>query len=224
MRLSEMLDGLPPALSRQVFTHASWSERRGDSYDRLAFLGDSVLSLALTSYLYPRLTPDRYGAGRLTKIRARAVSGPACLQVADRLDLGGRLAAAAPPDHAAAVPSLLTTRVLSSITEAAIGACYLHYGYEQTAEAVVEAFEPEIEAALENPGDSKSTLQELLARRGETVDYRVTEEKGPPHARTYTVVAEVAGRPLGSGEGRSKKQAEQRAAQAAAASFAKGSG
>src|SRR4051812_50038870 len=72
------MDALPEDLSRQVFTHASWTERRSDSYTRLAFLGDSVLGLAVTSYLFPRLEAERYGAGRLTKIRAQAVSGPAC--------------------------------------------------------------------------------------------------------------------------------------------------
>ena len=68
-----------------MFTHASWSERRSDSYTRLAFLGDSVLGLAMTAHLYPLLEAERYGAGRLTKIRAQTVSGPACRQVAERI-------------------------------------------------------------------------------------------------------------------------------------------
>src|ERR1700726_4877960 len=76
--LAELLDELPEDLARQVFTHASWSERRSDSYTRLAFLGDSVLALAVTAYLYPRLEAERFGAGRLTKIRAQAVSGVWC--------------------------------------------------------------------------------------------------------------------------------------------------
>ena len=96
--------------------------------------------------------------------------------------------------------------------EAVIGACYLHAGYERTAAAVVEAFDPEIERALANPVDFKSALQELLARRGEEVSYAVTAEDGPPHARSYTVVATSEGRELGRGGGRSKKQAEQEAA------------
>ncbi len=107
MLLAELLDGLPEPLASQVFTHSSWSHRRGESYDRLAFLGDSVLSLAVTSHLYPRLTADRYGAGRLTKIRARAVSGTACREVAERLDLADRLTAAAPAERAGAMQSLL---------------------------------------------------------------------------------------------------------------------
>ena len=79
-----------------MFTHASWTDRRSDSYSRLAFLGDSVLGLAVTSHLYPRLEAERYGAGRLTKIRAQSVSGPSCRAVAERLGVPERLAAAAP--------------------------------------------------------------------------------------------------------------------------------
>jgi ribonuclease-3 len=113
-------------------------------------------------------------------------------------------------------PALVETeRVLASVIEAVIGACYLHAGYERTAQAVVEAFAPEIEEALEHPVDFKSALQELLARRGEEVDYEVTAEEGPPHERTYTVIARVDGRTLGSGRGRSKKHAEQEAAREA---------
>jgi ribonuclease-3 len=110
---------------------------------------------------------------------------------------------------------LETERVLASVIEAVIGACYLQAGYERTAEAVVEAFGPEIEGALEHPVDFKSALQELLARRGEEVGYEVTNEDGPPHERTYEVTALVDGRALGRGSGRSKKHAEQEAAREA---------
>jgi ribonuclease-3 len=201
--LGELLDELPEDLARQVFTHASWSERRSDSYARLAFLGDSVLALAVTTHLYPRLEAERFGAGRLTKIRAQAVSGVSCRAVAERLALPERLRAAAPAgvqDSAAALVE--TERVLASVIEAVIGACYLNAGYTRTAEAVVEAFGPEIEQALEHPVDFKSALQELLARRGEEVAYTVTSEEGPPHARTYVVAACLEGRELGSGRGR----------------------
>src|ERR1700680_4057469 len=94
--LNELLDELPEELARQMFTHASWSERRSDSYTRLAFLGDSVLALAVTAHLYPRLEAERFGAGRLTKIRAQAVSGVSCGAVAKRLALPERLLAGAP--------------------------------------------------------------------------------------------------------------------------------
>ena len=214
--LAELLEELPEDLVRQVFTHASWSERRSDSYSRLAFLGDSVLALAVTAHLYPRLEAERFGAGRLTKIRAQAVSGVSCRAVAERLALPARLHAAAPAEVQDSVAALADTeRVLASVIEAVIGACYLHAGYERTAEAVVQAFEPEIERALEHPVDFKSALQELLARRGAEVSYAVAREEGPPHERTYTVVARVDGQPLGSGSGRSKKHAEQGAAREA---------
>jgi ribonuclease-3 len=216
MQLAELLDELPEELLRQVFTHASWSTRRSDSYGRLAFLGDSVLSLAITAHLYPRLEAERFGAGRLTKIRAQAVSGASCRAVAVRLELPARLLGAAPPGVQGSAALLVQTeRVLAAVTEAVIGACYLHAGYERTAEAVVEAFGDEIEQALEHPVDFKSALQELLARRGEVVLYKVACEEGPAHRRTYTVVAQVDGQEIGTGRGRSKKQAEQEAARIA---------
>jgi ribonuclease III len=192
-------------------------ERRAESYERLAFLGDSVLGLAVTTHLYPRLEADAYGAGRLTKIRAQAVSGRSCRAVAERLGLPERLRTAAPPELSGPATAQLaqTERVLASVIEALIGACYLAHGYELTADAVVEAFTPEIEQALAHPADFKSALQERLARRGELVSYEVTAEQGPPHERTFEVAAIVAGEELARGSGRSKKEAEQAAAAAA---------
>ncbi len=212
--LEALLAELPEELSRQVFTHASWTEKRSDSYSRLAFLGDSILGLAVTAHLYPRLDADRFGAGRLTKIRAQVVSGPACRNVAERLEVPERLAAAA-PDGMTADGLVETERVLASITEAVIGAVFLHHGYDVTAEAVVEAFEPEITQALEHPVDFKSALQERLAQRGEVIAYGITAEEGPPHDRTFEVVAAIGERPVGAGRGKSKKAAEQEAARLA---------
>jgi ribonuclease III len=108
-----------------------------------------------------------------------------------------------------------TERVLASVIEAVIGACYLHHGYEAATAAVVDAFSLEIEQALERPADFKSALQERLARRGTVVIYRVTAEEGPPHDKTFEVAALVGGDELSRGSGRSKKDAEQAAAAAA---------
>jgi ribonuclease III len=214
--LGELLDRLPDDLGRNVFTHSSWTTRRSESYERLAFLGDSVLSLAVTTHLYPRLEAERFGAGRLTKIRAQAVSGRSCRAVAERLGVPERLRTAAPPAAASSVDALVSTeRVLASVIEAVIGACYLAFGYEETARAVVGAFAPEIEDALEHPVDYKSALQELLARRGALVSYSVVEEQGPPHNRTFAISATIDSVEVGRGTGRSKKDAEQDAAQSA---------
>src|SRR3954454_22465515 len=216
-----MLERLPADLARQAVTHSSWTEKRSDSYERLAFLGDSVLGLAVTTHLYPRLEADIYGAGRLTKVRAQAVSGRSCREVAERLGIPERLRAAAPAEFAGPATEQLsrTERVLASVIEAVIGACYLEFGYEEVSAAVVEAFQPEIEQALAHPVDFKSALQERLARRGTLVTYEVTAEEGPPHERTFAVVALVDGEAVAHGSGRSKKDAEQAAAEAALATI-----
>ncbi len=207
---------MPEDLYRQVFTHASWTARRSDSYARLAFLGDSVLALSVTAHLYPRLEAEQFGAGRLTKIRAQAVSGPACRAVAEQLGVPELLRSAAPPGTPAGATAVVETeRVLASVIEAVIGACYLSAGFERTSEAVVEAFAEQIEEALERPVDFKSALQERLARSGETVAYEVSEQFGPPHDRTFTVVAMVGSAAISEGSGRSKKLAEQDAARRA---------
>jgi len=173
-----------------------------------------VLGLAITAHLYPLLEADRFGAGHLTKIRAQTVSGAACREVAVRLDVPARLAAAA-PEGTPLADTLVSERVLSSIVEAIIGACYLEQGYEQTAAAVVDCFAPELALALENPIDFKSALQEQLAARGQLVEYEITREDGPPHEKTFSVTARVAGEVVGEGTGRTKKAAEQEAARAA---------
>jgi ribonuclease III len=214
--LRGLLDGLPADLAAPVFMHSSWTEKRSESYERLAFLGDSVLGLAITTHLFPRLDPDQYGPGRLTKIRAQTVSGKSCRTVAERLGVPSRLRAAVPETVAPTVEALIATeRVLASVIEAVIGAIYLQHGYDVAAAAVVQAFAPEIEEALERPVDFKSALQERLARRGETVIYTVVDETGPPHDRTFTVSARIGGDEIATGTGRSKKDAEQQAARSA---------
>jgi ribonuclease-3 len=207
-----LLAGLPEDLRRQAFTHASWVGQRADSYERLAFLGDVVLSLAVSTHLYPRF--ESYGAGRLTKVRAQAVSGPSCARVALGLGVPDELRAVAPEGTTGRSAEMLvgSERVLASVCEAVIGAAYLAYGFDRTAPAVVESFEREIEEALEHPVDYKSVLQERLARRAEVVSYRTVSEEGPAHARSFIAVAEVAGEELGRGEGKTKKGAEQEAA------------
>jgi ribonuclease III len=210
--LAELLSELPEDLWRQAFTHASWVEHRAEAYERLAFLGDVVLSLAVSTHLYPRF--ERYGAGRLTKVRAQAVSGASCARVAVALGVPEELERQAPEGSTGRSAEMLvgSERVLASVCEAIIGASYLAFGFERAAPAVVQSFAGEIDQALEHPVDYKSVLQERLARRAELVSYRTVSEAGPAHDRSFVVVAEVDGQELGRGEGKTKKGAEQEAA------------
>lgn len=211
--LGELIAQLPEDLSSKAFTHSSWTEHRADSYGRLAFLGDSVLGLAVAEHLF-RLNP-RSDIGRLTKVHGQAVSGRACAEVAVELGLPERLAESASdaPDGGIDLEALLASeRALASVCEAAIGACYLRHGFSATAEATVEAFSAQIEVAAGTLLDYKSALQERLARDGARVTYDVTGEAGPPHDRRFEVNARVDGSVIGTGSGRSKKAAEQEAA------------
>lgn len=214
--LCELLDSLPEGLRREALTHSSWVEHRADSYGRLAFLGDSVLGLALAEHLF-RLY-RRADIGRLTKMHGQAVSGRACAEVAVELGVPELLIASAPEKLEGGIDAdalLASERALASVCEAVIGACYLHHGFEVTAEATVAAFANELEIASERLLDFKSALQERLARGGARVRYEITGESGPPHDRVFEVSASVNGEPVGRGSGRSKKAAEQAAAEQA---------
>jgi ribonuclease-3 len=107
--LEELLAELPEDIRRQAFTHSSWVEHRAEAYERLAFLGDVVLSLAVSDHLYPRF--ERYGAGRLTKVRAQAVSGSSCARVARRLGVPDVLRETAPQGTGRTAEVLLQERL-----------------------------------------------------------------------------------------------------------------
>jgi ribonuclease-3 len=213
--LAELFADVPEELRRQALSHSSWVNTRTDSYGRLAFLGDSVLGLSVAALLFTG-HPEA-DIGELTKILNQAVSGRACATVARELGLPEMLAERAPHEgDGLPVDTLLASeRTLASVCEAVIGACYLGHGFEPTAKAVVEAFSEEVDQATRERLDFKSELQERLARDGETVNYEVTGEEGPPHDRRFEIRATVGGDEIGTGSGRSKKEAEQAAAQRA---------
>ncbi|MFL5834230.1 MAG: ribonuclease III family protein [Solirubrobacterales bacterium] len=216
--LGALIDKLPDDLRRQALTHSSWTERRVDSFERLAFLGDSVLGLAVATRTYE--TFEKLAAGGLTKVHNQAVSGVSCAEVGAQLGVPAMLRENEPEGVVAAIPAEILLeggRPLPEATEALIGACYVAFGFEPTAEAVAEAFEPRIELASETRIDFKSALQELLAQRGARVTYEVIAATGPPHRRTFEVVAIVDSERVGRGKGRSKKAAEQLAAEEALA-------
>ncbi|HET9119161.1 MAG TPA: ribonuclease III [Solirubrobacterales bacterium] len=213
--LAELFADAPEELRRQALSHSSWVETRTQSYGRLAFLGDSVLGLSVAALLFTD-HPDA-DIGELTKILNQAVSGRACAEVARQLGLPDMLAAQAPQEgNGLPVETLLASeRTLASVCEAVIGTCYLAHGFEPTSRAVVAAFSDEVDQATRERLDFKSELQERLARDGETVNYEVTGEEGPPHDRRFEVRATVDGDEIGAGTGRSKKEAEQAAAERA---------
>src|SRR5262245_10263901 len=213
--LAELFADAPEELRRQALSHSSWVEKRTDSYGRLAFLGDSVLGLSVAALLFDR-HPEA-DIGELTKILNQAVSGRACAQVARELGIPEMVAERAPRDSdGMPVETLLASeRTLASISEAVIGACHLAHGFERTSAAVIHAFSEEVEQATRERLDFKSELQERLAREGETVSYEVANEEGPPHDRRFEIRATVSGDEISTGSGRSKKEAEQAAAQRA---------
>jgi ribonuclease III len=217
--LAELVERLPEDLRRQALTHSSWTEDRVDSYERLAYLGDSVLALAVASDLWARF--PAIDAGGLTKIHNQAVSGVSCAEVGRELGVPAMLEAAE-PEREEAIPAavlLAGERPLPEVTEALIGACFFAFGYECTAAAVAAAFALRVDLAAETTTDFKSALQELLARRQARVSYRVITESGPPHQRAFEVEAIVDSERVGRGEGRSKKAAEQVAAEEALKRF-----
>jgi ribonuclease III len=213
--LAELFEDTPEELRRQALSHSSWVPERVESYGRLAFLGDSVLGLSVAGLLFEE-HPDA-DIGELTKILNQAVSGRACAEVARSLGLPDMLAERAPSDgDGLPVETLLgSERTLASVCEAVIGATYLEHGFERTSEAVIEAFQDEVEQATRERLDFKSELQERLARDGDTVIYEVASEAGPPHDRRFEIRATVRGNEIGAGSGRSKKEAEQAAARRA---------
>ncbi len=172
-----------------------------------------MLELAIARVLYEDY-PD-FSEGRLAKIRSHVVSRASCAVVARELDLGSRLEARGrdliPEEE---LKRLMKNRnVLAALLEASLAALFLEHGFRRIEQAVVEAFAGRIEYALTTHVDFKTELQEALARRGKSVNYSVLDVAGAPHDRTFTCAANIDGEQVGVGNGRSKKAAEQAAAQ-----------
>jgi ribonuclease-3 len=194
--------------------HSSWAPDRASSYERLEFLGDSVLELAIARALFNRY-PD-FSEGRLAKVRSHVVSRASCAVVARELELGERLVERAQDVPMEELERLRRNRnVLAALLEAALAALFLEHGFEPVEQAIVDAFTPRIEYALTSHVDHKTELQEALARLGRSVTYVVIEVEGPPHDRRFTCAAVIEGQQAGVGYGPSKKAAEQEAARQA---------
>jgi ribonuclease-3 len=174
-----------------------------------------VLELVIARTLYDRF--PEFTEGRMAKVRSHVVSRASCAVVSRELELGERLRGEGTDD----ADKLSQNRnVLAALLEAALAALYLEHGFEAIEPAIVEAFDPRIDYALNTFVDHKTELQEQLARRGTSVTYTVVDVEGPPHDRTFTAAAVIGDVVVGTGTGRSKKDAEQAAAEQALAATA----
>jgi ribonuclease-3 len=195
-------------------SHRSWcAENPGwASNERLEFLGDAVLGLVVTDYLY-RTYPEM-PEGELAKVRASVVNSAALAEVAVDLDIGPFLLLGKGEDQSGGreKPS-----ILADATEALIGAIYIDRGWSASERVVMTLLGERIEVAAAGPGgqDYKTRLQELCARRFDELPLYSLRDEGPDHAKEFEAVVYVRGRAEGIGRGRSKKQAEQAAAKQA---------
>ncbi len=202
-----------PKLLKQAFTHTSYvNEQKGTVWhnERLEFLGDAVLQLLVSEYLY-KAYPKR-PEGELTRMRASIVCEPSLAFFAEKLRLGEHILLGRGEEQ---LGGRFRPALLADLFESLVGAIYLDAGIE-TARVFLERYMfPNVEA--NDYGlvmkDAKSKLQERAQHYGlGTVDYKIIEEKGPAHDREFVVEVFLGETSYGSGTGRTKKEAEQRAA------------
>lgn len=210
-----------PALLEEALTHRSYlnehREYAGDHNERLEFLGDAVLELAATRFLFDRF-PHK-PEGELTAYRAALVNTVSLAESAQALSVGEhlRLSKGESKDTGRA-----RQIILADAFEAIIGAVYLDRGYDAAAAFVARTILAKLDALIERGAhqDAKSRFQELSQeRRGITPAYRVLAEEGPDHAKVFTVGVYVGETEVARGEGPSKQEAEQAAAQAGLATI-----
>ena len=197
-----------------ALTHRSWCAEHGEphSNERLEFLGDSVLGVVVTDHLFS--SHPELPEGSLAKIRSVVVSEPTLAAVAADLGVGDALRLGKGEDASGgrSKPS-----ILSDAMEAIIGAVYVDGGIEAARAVVLPLLGERMEAAAAVPGggDHKSELQELAAHRGAPAPVYEVDDDGPDHDKRFFATVSIDGVVVGSGEGRSKKSAEQQAAQVA---------
>ena len=186
--------------------------QHGENYERLEFLGDAVLSLVISDHLYRRF-PNRL-EGDLARLRSGIVSEGALVRVARGLDLGRYVLLGRGEEKGG---GRTRPALLADALEAVLGAIYVDSGYGVAHYCITHLFGEEL-SHLDEPGegDFKSQLQEIVQQQERRLPrYRITGQRGPEHDRAFVAVVEVNGRMLGEGRGRSKKEAEQAAAQQA---------
>jgi ribonuclease-3 len=205
---------LDAELLDRALTHRSYAYENGGlpTNERLEFLGDSVLGVVVTDTLY-RAHPD-LSEGRLAKLRAAVVNARALAEVARTIGLGAHIKLGRGEE---ATGGRNKSSILSDTVEALIGAVFLSGGFEHAGAVVHLLFDPLMEnAARLGAGlDWKTSLQELSAGHGLGVPEYVIDDQGPDHEKTFTAQVRVGANLYGHGTGRSKKEAEQQAAETA---------
>ena len=197
-------------LLSEALNHSSYAnEHKGGlgSNERLEFLGDSVLGFVSAEYLF-RLHAD-LPEGDLTRMRAALVCEQSLYEVAKTLELGGYLKLGRGEE---AGGGRKRQSILADAVEAVFAAVYLDGGIEKARELIVRVLLSQAPAAEERK-DYKTTLQEVVQRRsGQVLTYHMVDQSGPDHNKKFLFEVRLNDRPVGRGEGRSKKEAEQAAA------------
>ena len=211
------LESLDEDLLLQALTHSSYiyeNRQNGlENNQRLEFLGDAVLDLAVSDFLF-RNYPDS-DEGELTKLRAALVCEPSLARTAKSLKLGYCLRMGKGEERSGGRER---ASILADAFEALLGAIYLDQGLAKASEMALKFLDPLIKDVLEGRLDSdyKTELQELVQQLGsEQVQYTILREEGPDHNKTFTAGVLYKGELTGTGSGRSKKEAEQQAAKSA---------
>ena len=204
-----------PELAREALTHASHSHDMGEhaSNERLEFLGDAVLQVIVSDYLFHAF--PALAEGQLSRMRAAVVSAPSLKVVAEAMGLGACLLLGRGMEMTGGRGN---ANILADAVEAVLAAVYLDSGIDQARALILPRLQDAIaEAARQGiTWDSKTRLQELLQRNGDIrIEYVVDDVSGPAHDRTFTVSVVVEGKPLAQGSGPRKKDAQQQAARAA---------
>ena len=201
-------------LLKMALAHRSWcAEHPGfPSNERLEFLGDAVLGLVVTNHLY-KAYPN-FPEGELAKVRAAVVSSVSLAEIAIELEIGQHLFLGKGEDASGGREK---RSILADAVEALIGAVYLDQGWDASENLVLRLMGDRLADAAAGPGghDYKTRLQELAVRILEDVPTYVVEDHGPDHAKRFVATVRVGENVYGTGEGRSKKQAEQSAARTA---------
>ncbi|MGA2613872.1 MAG: ribonuclease III [Spirochaetia bacterium] len=200
----------------QAFTHRSFANELGESTEnneRLEFLGDSVLGLAVSEYLYESL-PDQ-PEGELARIKSFVVSEASLSEIARKLRVDNYILIGRGEEYSGGRSK---KAILADCLEAIIGAYYLDSGFQPSRLFVHQMLIPEINKVLENKHakDYKTMLQEYVQKRMKTYPrYKVVQKTGPDHDRTFWIEVHIGDRSFGAGKGKNKKEAEQEAARIA---------